>query len=69
MEYASTEVCVFPKEPAPLFGPVQYSQNQHLNPQRPSPEPRRRHLIWSSSAFARYSAVTPKRPEATCDGG
>mmetsp|Transcript_70126 Transcript_70126/g.168090 ORF Transcript_70126/g.168090 Transcript_70126/m.168090 type:complete len:259 (+) Transcript_70126:974-1750(+) len=23
-------------------------------------------LIWSSSALARYSAVTPKRPEATC---
>ena len=23
-------------------------------------------LIWSSSAFARYSAVTPKRPDATC---
>ena len=24
------------------------------------------HLIWSSSALAKYSAVTPKRPEATC---
>ena len=23
-------------------------------------------LIWSSSAFTRYSAVTPKRAEATC---
>ena len=23
-------------------------------------------LIWSSSADAAYSAVTPKRPEATC---
>ncbi len=23
-------------------------------------------LIWMSSAFTRYSVVTPKRPEATC---
>ena len=23
-------------------------------------------LIWISSALTRYSAVTPKRPEATC---
>ena len=23
-------------------------------------------LIWMSSAFTRYSEVTPKRPEATC---